>query len=109
MRHPLALGAFAVAFAAVYLASFLNGWTVFRFYPLTGVFTTADLPRTAGPAMGWYAWIVQGTAAGLLAALIARVVPQRVADRLWSGWTAIAVIGLLIVTFYFEWHWFQGQ
>jgi hypothetical protein len=96
-------------FSAVYLASFLNGWIWFRYYPLTGTITTADLPRTAGPAMGWYAWIVQGFVAGLAAALIARLLPQRIAERLWSGWTAVGTIAVLAATFYFEWHWFQGQ
>ncbi|MBM3514027.1 MAG: hypothetical protein FJX59_09955 [Alphaproteobacteria bacterium] len=109
MRHPFALGVFAVVFSAVYLAGFLNGWITFRFYPLNNVISLDDLPRTAGPAMGWYAWIVQGFVAGLAAGLIAAAIPKRITDKLWSGWAAVGVILLVAATFYFEWHWFQGQ
>lgn len=109
MRHPLALGAFAVVFSVVYLVGFLNGWIAFRYYPLDNTFSTVDLPRTAGPAMGWYAWIAQGFVAGLIAGLIAALIPRRVADRLWSGWAAVGIIAVVVATFYYEWHWFQGQ
>lgn len=109
MKHPLALAVFAIVFSAVYLAGFLNGWITFRFYPLNNELSTADLPRTAGPAMGWYAWIVQGFVAGLIAALIARLVPQATAERLWPGLAGAGVALVVAATFYFEWHWFQGQ
>lgn len=109
MRKPFALAIFAAVFAAVYIASFVNAWTLFRYYPLTGEITTQDLPRTAGPAMGWYAWIVQGFVIALGAALVASLVPQRLTDRVWSGlgWLSAALV--VLYTFYYEWHWFQGN
>ena len=109
MRNPLALGVFAVVFAGVYLASFINGWTAFRFYPLSNTFTTADLPRTAGPAMGWSAWIVQGFLAGMVASLLALIIPTSWGKRLGSSWTAVGIIAVTAFMFYVEWHWFAGK
>ena len=106
MSRGFTLGVFAVVFAAVYFYGFATGWTLFRYYPLTGELTTADLPRTAGPAMGWYAWIVQGFLVAALASLLTLLVPQRWRERAWSG---LGWFGALVVTvyiFYFEWHWF---
>lgn len=109
MRNPIALGLFAISFTAVYFASFMNGWALFRFYPLTNTFTTADLPRTAGPAMGWYAWIVQGFVAGVVASFLAHLIPKSWANRVWSGWTAAGIISVAAFMFYVEWHWFVGK
>jgi len=109
MSRAFSLGVFAAVFAAVYIASFVNGWTLFRYYPLTGELTTQDLPRAAGPAMGWYAWIAQGLVAALIAALVAALLPRKLADRIWPGlgWFCIALV--VLYTFYYEWHWFQGN
>jgi hypothetical protein len=92
----------------VYLACFINGWTLFRYYPLTGAFTTQDLPRAAGPAMGWYAWIAQGMVAALAATLMAYLLPARWTRRLWSGLGGTAVVLVIVYTFVVEWHWFQS-
>ena len=108
MFRPASLAAFAAVFACVYLLGFANGWTSFRFYPLNNLLTFADLPRSAGPAMGWYAWIVQGLIAGLLAGMAVAVVPQRWSERFGAGIAAVIVAILIVTTFVIEWHWFQG-
>jgi hypothetical protein len=108
MRMAFVLAIFAGVFATVYFASFVNGWTLFRYYPLTGEFTTEDLPRSAGPAMGWYAWIVQGFAVAVLAALLALVLPGKLTNRVWSGLGWLLPVLVVLYTFYYEWHWFQG-
>ncbi len=109
MSKPFALAVFAVVFATMYLLGFINAWTTFRYYPLIGEFTTQDLPKTNGPAMSWFAWIAQGLAAGLVAALIALIVPRKLADKLWFGVIWFVPTLLIVYTFYFEWHWFQGK
>src|SRR5262245_30181149 len=110
MTKPFPLIVFAAVFAAVYLYGFVAAWTEIRYYPLLGQISLEDLPRNAGPAMGWYSWIVQGFVGGLLAAIAALAVPRKVADHpavwhlLWIG------PGLIVlITLYFEMHWFQGQ
>ncbi len=108
MKKTLALAVFTGVFAAVYLASFLNSWTWFRYYPLTGQFTMADLPRTAGPAMGWYAWIAQGVLAAAVATLLVLMLPRRWTDRAWAGLGGFLALLVAMYTFYVEWHWFQG-
>ena len=109
MKRGLALAVFGVVFAAVYFYSFATALTWFRYYPLTGDITTADLPRTAGPAMGWYAWIVQGFAAGLFAALLTLLIPPRLSERAWTGLGWFGALVIIVYTFYFEWHWFLGN
>jgi hypothetical protein len=106
MKKALALAVFTGVFASVYLASFVNGWTLFRYYPLTGQITTEDLPRTAGPAMGWYAWIVQGLIAAALAALVVYALPRRATQRAWPGLGGLLALLVVIYIFYIEWHWF---
>jgi hypothetical protein len=109
MSKPFALMVFAVVCASVYLFGFVNAWTTFRYYPLLGQFTTQDLPRSAGPAMSWFAWIAQGVAAGVVASVVALVVPRKLAERVWSGLIWAIPAALIVYTFYFEWHWFQGR
>lgn len=108
MSRSFPLIVFTAVFSVVYIAGFVNGWTLFRYYPLTGEISLQDLPRTSGPAMGWYAWIAQGFVVGLTAALIARIVPSKLAERVWSGFAWFVPFLVVLYTFYFEWHWFQG-
>jgi hypothetical protein len=108
VRRAFALAVFTGVFASVYLACFLNGWTLFRYYPLTGELTTLDLPRTAGPAMGWYAWIVQGFVVATVAGLLGWLLPEKWAGKIWSGVGGLSALAVFLVTFYVEWHWFQN-
>jgi hypothetical protein len=108
MRKGFALGVFTAVFACVYLACFLNGWTLFRYYPLTGELTTQDLPRAAGPAMGWYAWITQGFLAAAVAGLMVALLPEKWTGRIWSGAGGFAALSVVAFTFFVEWHWFQS-
>ena len=107
MSTSFALKVFTAVLSVVYIFGFVSGWTEFRFYPLTGELSMQDLPRSAGPAMGWYSWIAQGLVAALVAAAVALAVPKRWADQLWSGFTWLVPIAVILYTFYFEWHWFQ--
>ncbi len=109
MRTAFALAVFASVFASVYLASFVFGWTLFRYYPLLAEFSTQDLPRSAGPAMGWYAWIVQGFVAAAVAAPLALALPRRWTDRAWPGLGWFVSVLLILCTGYYELHWFQGN
>ena len=109
MSRSLSLTVFTVVFAAVYILCFVNGWTLFRYYPLSGEITTLDLPRSAGPAMGWYAWIVQGFVAAVATTLLAIIIPKKYADKIWSGCAALGIALIIFYTLYYEWHWFQGK
>lgn len=109
MSRSFPLSIFAIVFAGVYIYSFATGWTMFRYYPLIGEITTLDLPVTEGPAMGWYSWIAQGFVAGSIVALLALAVPRSLAERVWSGIAWAGIVLIIVYTFHYEWHWFQGR
>ncbi len=106
MNTSFALKVFAGVASIAYIAAFVHGYTPFRWYPLLGEASLDDLPRSAGPAMGWYSWIVVCSIAGAIAAIIALFIPKGLTERIGPtlGWV---VPGLVILyTFYYEWHWF---
>src|SRR5690606_25284416 len=82
MSKMFPFAVFTAVFAFVYYACFVFGYTPVRYYPLLGEIAAADLPRSAGPAMGWYTWIVIGAAAGLVAGVAAMLVPKGISERL---------------------------
>jgi hypothetical protein len=109
MSKMFPLAVFTAVFAVVYYACFVFGYTPVRYYPLLNELSTQDLPRTAGPAMGWYTWIVVGAVAGLVAGLVALLVPKGASERLAMGLSWIAPIGVIIWIMIVEWHWFVGK
>lgn len=106
MSKMFPLAVFTSVFAFVYYACFVFGYTPVRYYPLLNELTTQDLPRTAGPAMGWFTWIVVGAAAGLVAGLAAMLVPKNISERLAMGLSWIVPIGVCVWIIIVEWHWF---
>ena len=98
---------FTGVFAFVYYACFVFAYTPVRFYPLTGEITTADLPRSAGPAMGWYTWIVIGFVAGSIAGLLAWLVPRSAGEKVWPHLSWIFPAAVAIWMLWVEKHWFM--
>jgi len=109
MNRLLPLGVFAGVFSFVYYLCFVLGYTPVRFYPLDNTITMQDLPRSAGPAMGWYTWIVIGAVAGLIAAVIAYVVPKNFSEKYGAllSWAIPGAVCIWIL--YVERHWFFEQ
>lgn len=106
MSKMFPLAVFTSVFAFVYYACFVFGFTPVRYYPLLNELSTQDLPRTAGPAMGWFTWIVIGAVAGLIAGIAALVVPKNISERLAMGMSWTVPIGVCIWMLIVEWHWF---
>jgi hypothetical protein len=82
---------FMVAFCFAYACVFAMNWPLFSYYPLHGQFTwghhvlqgvpAGDVTAAAapvGPAMAWYGLMAS---AGIAAALVALIVPDRAIDR----------------------------
>jgi len=109
MNKIFPLAVFTAVFGLVYVACLVLGYTPVRYYPLTNEVTLQDLPRSAGPAMGWYTWIVIGAIAGLVAGVVALVVPKDLGERVAFGLSWIAPIGACVWIIFFEWHWFFGE
>jgi hypothetical protein len=95
---------FSILFGVIYTLAFYLNWNVFKYYPKLGEFHLAAMPaKTAGPPINWYAWVV---IAALASAVIAFLVPRKLAERLPPAlsWQIPAL--LLIVVFIYEKRWF---
>ncbi|HCX15129.1 MAG TPA: hypothetical protein DGZ24_07425 [Rhodospirillaceae bacterium] len=106
MNKLFALIVFAGVASIVYIAAFVEGYVLFRYYPMLGEATMDDLPRSAGPAMGWYSWIVVCAIAGAIAGIIALFIPTRLTERIGPTMSWLVPGLVVIYTFYYEWHWF---
>ena len=106
MNRLFPLGVFATVFGIVYYSCFVFAYTPYRFYPLVGEISSQDLPRTSGPAMGWYTWIVIGAIAGLIAAAVTYFVPKAVGEKAGAVLSWAAPIGVAVWILFVEKHWF---
>jgi hypothetical protein len=106
MNRIFPLAVFASVFSFVYYACFVFAYTPVQYYPLLNEISAEPLARVAGPAMGWFTWIVIGSIAGLVAAVVAYVVPKNLGDK-WGPVMSWAVpVAVTLWIFYVEKHWF---
>jgi hypothetical protein len=109
MSFSRALPAFSAAFAVIYLASmyFHPALTMFTYSPRLGQWFggVPDLARN-GPGMFWYSWITTGAIAGVVAGAVALAVPEAARKRVWSGWTWVVPVALVVILAYIERTWF---
>ena len=97
---PFVAIVFTVAFAVAYLVAVWNNYALFTYHPSLGtVAWGVEKPRD-GPAMYWYGWISTGLIAAAAACLVAALVPERFAQRVWSGLTWTAPIVVLVLFAY---------
>jgi hypothetical protein len=89
-------------FGIVYLTCFYMDWAPFRYYPDARTFHLKITPQD-GPAILWYGWL---TAAALVSAAIALVVPRQLAERLPRGWTWVVPLVIVVLMFAYERRWF---
>jgi hypothetical protein len=106
MSRLLPLGVFAAVFAFIYYFCFVFAITPVRFYPLTYDITTQDLPRSAGPAMGWYTWIVIGAVSGAIAAAVTYMVPKNIGEKAGAVLSWAVPLAVVVWMLWVEKHWF---
>jgi ABC-type Fe3+ transport system substrate-binding protein len=94
---------FSIAFGIVYTLAFYFNVAVFKYYPLVHQFHIADQPKTAGPPISWYGWIVTAL---LVSAPLALLVPRRWADRLSPTWAGLIPAALIFLVLIYEKRWF---
>lgn len=95
---------FSLMFGLCYALAIAIDLPLFRYYPLVERFSLHDqVDRSLGPAMTWYGWIV---AAAIPAALLAIVVPNRLADRIPEQVLWGVPVLVLAAGFYCERGWF---
>ena len=88
--------AYGTAFAVLYVVTLKLDLALFTVYPkqsvvLLGTHHSRDVVDPAmsflAPAMYWYGWMATGAIVAFVAAALARFIPERLARRLWSGWS----------------------
>jgi hypothetical protein len=95
---------FSMVYGIVYVICFYYNWALFRYYPvLEGFYRESQPPATAGPAILWYAWLIEAIP---IAAIMALLVPRKLAERVPHAavWVvpAAVVVGILV----YERRWF---
>ena len=92
---------FAVAYSVVYVISVWKNYALFTYHPATNEFALGvEKPKEGVPAMYWYGWLATSTIAASMAGLVACWLPQRLMQRLWSGWSWVAPVCAILVFCY---------
>jgi hypothetical protein len=91
---------FVVAYTVAYLLAVWNNYALFTYHPVLGeVVWGVEKPRE-GPAMYWYGWMSTAALSACAACLLAWLIPQRLMQRLWSGWSWVVPMCVLLLFAY---------
>jgi hypothetical protein len=91
---------FTAAFSIIYVLAVEYNWALFSYAPATRQFGPLVTPATAGPTMYWYGWMTTTAIGAAVIAGFASIVPEGVAKRVWSGWSWVVPIGVLVAFAY---------
>ena len=97
---PIFAIVFAVVYAVVYAVSVWKNYALFTYHPALNEFGMGVQKAKDGPAMYWYGWMATSAIAGGIAGVVACLVPERVARRLWPG---LAWLVPLCAMLFFAW------
>ena len=96
--------AFGVTYMALFFYSEVTRAAMFRYYPVLGQWTREVLPlQTAGPPILWYSWLF---GAAVVSAVLAAIVPRKIAERIPLSWTWSIGFVLVLVIIVYERRWF---
>ena len=110
-----AFPAFAVGFALFYAPGYsftgntsTVSWPLFTYFPAIDQWKWLLVTGTdnSGPPMWWYGWIASATLVGLVFALIALALPERVFRNVWSTLVWIVPLGAFLFLLNWELPWF---
>ena len=91
---------FAVVYTIAYVIAVWKNYALFTYHPAINEITLGVRKPFDGPAMYWYGWMATAGVVAFGACLIACLVPERVASRLWSGWSWVIPLCVLFVLAY---------
>jgi len=94
---------FSMLFGIVYLTCFYMDWAPFRYYPDARTFHLKITPQD-GPAILWYGWV---SAAAVVSAAVALLVPRQLAVRLQPAWAWAVPLIIVVLMFVYERRWFM--
>jgi len=92
---------FAVVFAVTYVVAFEMNYALFTYHPAIGEFGLWVEKSRSGPAMYWYGWMGTAGIVALFAGIVACWLPQRLMQRLWSGWSWVVPAGAMVASAWF--------
>ncbi len=87
---------FAVVFAVAYLIAVQRNYALFTYHPAIGEFGAGVQKPKDGPAMYWYGWLATSGVVALSAGLLACLLPESAARRLWPGWSWVVPVCVMI-------------
>jgi hypothetical protein len=87
---------FAVVYAVVYVIAVWQNFALFTYHPVPGTLTMGVVKPYDGPAMYWYGWMATAAIAALAACALASLLPERLTQRVWSGWSWAVPVGVLL-------------
>jgi hypothetical protein len=91
---------FAVVYAVVYVVALEHNYALVTYHPVLNQFGLLVEEPKAEVAMYWYGWMATAGIAALAAGVIAALVPKSVAQRLWSGWSWVVPVAMMVVVGY---------
>jgi hypothetical protein len=91
---------FSVVYAVAYVIAVENNYALFTYHPALEEFGPLVEPARDGPAMYWYGWMATAGIVALIAAAIAYFIPERAAQRLWSGWSWAVPLAVMVIFSY---------
>ena len=104
MTPPRWFPVFAIVFAVVYAIAYVIcvelNYALFSYHPAINQFGMGVQQPIDGPVMFWYGWMATAAIVALAAGVIACVLPQAVARRLWSGWSWVVPAGVMVAFCY---------
>lgn len=88
---------FAVAYPILYVVAVMKNYALFTYHPALEEFGLwVERPKD-GPAMYWYGWLATSALGAAAAGFAASFIPERLANRLWSGWSWTVPLGVILV------------
>jgi hypothetical protein len=97
---PIFAIVFAVLFALAYVIAVEKNYALFTYHPAVGAFGPGVQEPKDGPAMYWYGWMATSGIAALIGATLASLLPERLMQRLWSGWMWLVPAGVMVAFCY---------
>ena len=108
--------AFGAAFAVFYVLALAKNLALFTVYPSFGVVVwgthlSRDVVDPAlgflAPAMYWYGWATMAALGAFVVGLLAAVMPERWARRIWLGWLWVIPASAMLGCVYLTLPWFS--
>jgi hypothetical protein len=103
-----ALPVFSTAFAVLYVLAMNFNLALLTYFPRThGVALLAASPTAeSGVAMYWYGWLLTASLGSAAIAGICLLTPDRLAVRVWSGWSWLVPTVMVAALVYLLRGWF---